>query len=81
MLTTHPNIIYALPPKRTRRKKGRVEHPNLPTVIHALSPKEIERKQRAAALAAKIARLVEARTPSPLDEIDHHKARESADRP
>jgi hypothetical protein len=71
MLTTHPNIIYVLPPKR---KKVRVEHPNLPTVVHALSPKEIERKQRAAALAAKIACMVDATKPSPLDEIDREKA-------
>jgi hypothetical protein len=48
--------------------------------VHALPPNEIERKQRAAALAAKMPRLVDARKPSPLDAIDPDKAREAADR-
>jgi hypothetical protein len=48
--------------------------------VHALSPKEIERKQRAAALEAKMSRVVDARKPSPLDAVDPDKAREAADR-
>jgi hypothetical protein len=66
MPTNRPNIVYGLPPKRTRRKKVRVEHPNLPTTVHALPPK--------------MQRLVDARKPSPLDDIEPDKAREAADR-
>jgi hypothetical protein len=80
MLTKHPHIIYALPPKRISKKRERVEHPNMPVTVQALSPQHIERKQRAAALAAKVSRLVGARKPSPFDEIDHEKAGEAADR-
>jgi hypothetical protein len=35
MLTEHTRIVYALPPKRSSKKKARVEHPNLPTVTQA----------------------------------------------
>jgi hypothetical protein len=60
------------------RRPGRLT--SLPPVVQALTPLHIERKQRAAALAAKTARVVDARTPSPLDEVDHEKAGEAADR-
>jgi hypothetical protein len=73
-------IVYALPPKRSSKKKARVEHPNMPTVVQALTPLHIERKQRAAALAAARQSIVDARKPSPFDEIDHEKAGEAADR-
>jgi hypothetical protein len=81
MVTMRRDIVYAQPPKRTHRKKARVEHPDLPTTVQALSPQQIERKQRAAAQAAKVQqRFVDTRKPSPLDEIDHGKAGEAADR-
>jgi hypothetical protein len=80
MLTKHPHIVYALPPKRSSEKRARVEHPNLPTVVQALTPLHIERKQRAAALAATRQRIIDNRKPSPLDEVDHEKAGEAADR-
>jgi hypothetical protein len=73
-------IVYALPPKRSSKKRERVEHPNMPTVVQALTPLHIERKQRAAALAAARQSIVDARKPSPFDEIDHDKAGEAADR-
>jgi hypothetical protein len=75
MLTKHPHIVYSLPPKRSGKKRERVEHSNLPTTVQALTPQHFERKQRAAALAAKTARVVDPRTPSPFDEIDHEQAR------
>jgi len=78
VFTSRPDIAYALPPKRTRSKKARVEHPNLPTV--ALSPKEIERRKVRAALLANVPTIIEARTPSRLPEVDHEKAAQAADR-
>jgi hypothetical protein len=80
MFTSRPDIAYALPPKRSGKKQARVEHPKLPTTVHALPPKEIERKRRAAALEAKMARVVDTRKPSPLDGIDPVKAGAAADR-
>jgi hypothetical protein len=56
MLTKHPHIVIALPPKRVSRRK------------------------KAAALHADMPRIVDNRKPSPLDEIDHDKAGEAADR-
>jgi hypothetical protein len=73
MLTKHPNIVYTLPPKRSSKKRARVEHPNMPTVVQAFTPHHIEHKQRAAALAAKTARVVDARKPSPLDDVDQRR--------
>jgi hypothetical protein len=67
MQPKHPNIVYAPPPKRTHRKKERVEHPSLHTVIGALPPKEIEHKQRTAALARA------EQIPSPYTETDQHR--------
>jgi hypothetical protein len=52
----------------------------MPVTVQALSPQHIERKQRAAALGAKLARLVDARKSSPLDDVDHEKASAAADR-
>jgi hypothetical protein len=80
MTPNRPDIVYAQPPRRNSKKRERVEHPNMPTVVQALSPQHIERKQRAAALEAKMARLVDTRKPSPLDDVDHEKAGEAADR-
>ena len=79
MTPKRPDIVYAQLPRRSS-EKTRVEHPNMPTTVQALSPQHIERKQRAAALEAKMARLVDARKPSPLDEVDQEKAGEAADR-
>src|SRR6516225_6054641 len=79
MTPKRPDIVYAQLPRRSS-EKTRVEHPSMPTVVQALSPQHIERKQRAAALEAKMARLVDARKPSPLDDVDHDKAGEAADR-
>ena len=56
MLTEHPNIVIATPPKRAAKRK------------------------KAAALHANLPRIVDARKPSPLDEVDHKKAGEAADR-
>jgi hypothetical protein len=52
----------------------------MPTVVQAFTPQHIEHKQRAAALEAKMARLVDARKPSPLDDVDPAQAGEAADR-
>jgi hypothetical protein len=75
-----PDIVYALPPKRSSKKRERVEHPNMPVTVQALSPQHIERKQRAAALEAKTSRLVDTRKPSPLDDVDPEEAHAAADR-
>ena len=56
MLTKHPNIVIATPPKRAAKRK------------------------KAAALHADVPRIVDHRKPSPLDAIDHEKARAAADR-
>jgi hypothetical protein len=35
MLTKHPNIVYALPARRTRRKKATALHADIPRIVDA----------------------------------------------
>ena len=86
MLTKHPNIVIALPPKRAaRRKKAAALHADMPRIVDA--PKPNPRKHRSdrptgGAQAAPIltSRIVDHSKPSPLDEVDHEAAGAAADR-
>jgi hypothetical protein len=80
MLTKHPNIVIALPPKRSaRRKKAAALHADIPRVVDATrKPPQYKVAQPAPVLTP---RIVEAkRKASPLDDVDPVKAGDAADR-
>jgi hypothetical protein len=79
MLTKHPHIVHALPPKRTaRRKKATALPADTPRIVDATSkPPQYKAAQPAPVLTQ---RIVDNRKPSPLDEVDHEKASDAADR-
>ena len=78
MLTKHPNIVIALPPKRAaRRKRAAALHANLPRVVDAQKPRPRKQAKAAPILTS---RIVDHSQPGPLDEVDPVKAGEAADR-
>jgi hypothetical protein len=80
MLTKHPHIVYAMPLKRTaRRKKAAALPADTPRIVDATrKPTRYKAAQPAPVVTQ---RIVEAkRKPSPLDDVDHEKAGDAADR-
>jgi hypothetical protein len=79
MLTKHPNIVYALPPKRSaRRKKAAALHADTPRIVDATrKPPQYKAAQPAPVVTQ---RIVDNRKPGPLDDVDPVKAGEAADR-
>ncbi|HTW73892.1 MAG TPA: hypothetical protein VMD56_03100 [Steroidobacteraceae bacterium] len=74
MLTKHPNIVIALPPKRTRRPKAKpADMPKAPVIVEARDPQRIKREP------ALTRRVVDQRTNDIPDE-EHHERGEAADR-
>jgi hypothetical protein len=76
MLTKHPNIVIALPPKRTaRRKKAAALHADIPRIVDATrTPPQYKAAQPAPVITQ---RIVDNRKPSPLDAVDPVKAGEA----
>jgi hypothetical protein len=73
MLTKRLDIVYALPPKRTRRKKAAPADMKVPVMVEARDSRRIKRKP---ALAT---RIVDHSTPDMPDD-KHHQRGEAADR-
>jgi hypothetical protein len=74
MLTKHPNIVIALPPKRTaRRKKATPLHADTPRIVDATRKSPQYKAAQPAPVLTQ--RIVEAkRKPSPLDAVGPVKA-------
>jgi hypothetical protein len=79
MLTKHPNIVIALPPKRSaRRKKAAALHADIPRVVDATrKPPQYKAAQPEPVLTQ---RIVDNRKPGPLDQVDPDEAHAAADR-
>jgi hypothetical protein len=73
MITSRPDIVYAQPPKRTRRPKAQpADMPKLPVIVEAQDPRRIKREPKLAT------RIVDRRA-ADIPEDGHHQRGDAAD--
>ena len=74
----HSANCFFLYSSAARRKKAAALHVDIPRIVDVSKPSRYKAAKPAPALTQRIAEAK--KKPSPLDEIDHEKAREAADR-